>query len=129
MQNLYLFTGENHYELRQELTRRKDNFAQKFGADSVFSYNSENREAVAIKQNLYGGGLFVSKKLIVLFGLPLDSESTNKLKEEQYSKLAEDIVIANHIPEDTILICVSYKPDKRARFYKRITKSGQIKEF
>ncbi|MDR3169626.1 MAG: hypothetical protein LBU27_08030 [Candidatus Peribacteria bacterium] len=45
MQTPYLFTGENHYELRQELTRRKENFIQKFGAESVFSYNGENRDS------------------------------------------------------------------------------------
>jgi len=129
MNNLYLFTGENRYELRAELKRRKDNFAQKFGADTVFSYTSENREAGAIKQHLCGGGLFISKKLLILFGLPLDNETTNKLKEEQYGKLSEDLITANTIPEDTIVICVSYKPDKRVRFYKRITKEGQIKEF
>jgi DNA polymerase III delta subunit len=33
------------------------------------------------------------------------------------------------IPNDTILICISYTPDKRGRFYKRMTKEGQIKEF
>ncbi|GHV20868.1 hypothetical protein FACS189428_0450 [Clostridia bacterium] len=52
-QNLYLFEGENHYELREELKRRKDNFAQKFGAESVFVYNGENREPGMIRQNLF----------------------------------------------------------------------------
>jgi DNA polymerase III delta subunit len=129
MKNLYLFTGENHYELRQELIRRKDNFAQKFGADSIFTYTSENREPGSIKQNLYGGGLFISRKLVILFGVPLDSEPTNKLREEQYGKLSEEIIATNNIPEDTTVVCVSYKPDKRGRFYKRITKEGQVKEF
>jgi DNA polymerase III delta subunit len=127
--NLYLFTGENQYELRQELARRKDNFSQKFGAESIFTYHSENRNAGEIKQNLYGGGLFVTKKLIILEGVPLDNEQTNKLKEEQYGKLTEDIIATPNIPNDTLLICVSYAPDKRGRFYKFLTKEGQIKEF
>jgi DNA polymerase III delta subunit len=33
------------------------------------------------------------------------------------------------IPNDTILICISYTPDKRGRFYKWITKEGQLKGF
>jgi DNA polymerase III delta subunit len=129
-QNLYLFTGENHYELREELKRRKDNFAQKFGADSIFTYHTENRNPGEIKQNLCGGGLFITKKLIILQGIPLDTTTTNKLKEEQYSKLTEEMIATTiGVPSDTILICVSYTPDKRGRFYKRITKEGQIKEF
>ena len=35
----------------------------------------------------------------------------------------------NEIPTDTILICVSYKPDKRGRFYKYILKEGTTKVF
>jgi DNA polymerase III delta subunit len=66
--------------------------------------------------------------LVILFGLPLDTEPTNKLKVDQFEKLSEDI-IATPIADDTILICVSYKPDKRGRFYKWISKEGQIKEF
>ncbi|MDR0650995.1 MAG: hypothetical protein LBG59_06455 [Candidatus Peribacteria bacterium] len=129
-QNLYLFMGENHYELRQELKRRKDNFAQKFGAESVFTYHSENRNPGEIKQNLYGGGLFITKKLIILQGIPLDTTTTNKLREEQYGTLTEEIMTtAIGIPSDTILICVSHTPDKRGRFYKWITKEGQLKVF
>lgn len=63
-------------------------------------------------------------------GIPVDTTSTNKLKEEQYSKLTEEIMAHSlGIPNDTILICISYTPDKRGRFYKRITKEGQVKEF
>ena len=71
----------------------------------------------------------MSKKLIILEGVPLDSEQTNKLKADQYEKLTEEIMARNEIPDDTILICVSYKPDKRGRFYKYITKEGNVKEF
>jgi DNA polymerase III delta subunit len=129
MQNLYLFSGENQYELRTEIKKRKDSFAEKFGAECVFSYTSENRDTGIIKQNLYGGGFFSSKKLIFLFGLPIDTETTNKLKADQREKLSEELISANHILEDTIVICISYKPDKRGKFYKRISKEGQVKEF
>ncbi|MDR2541080.1 MAG: hypothetical protein LBD11_04825 [Candidatus Peribacteria bacterium] len=62
--------------------------------------------------------------------MPLDGEQTNKLREEQYGKLSEEIMASSTgIPADTILICVAYKPDKRGRFYKRIVKEGQVKEF
>jgi len=128
LQNLYLFTGENHYELRTELNRRKDTFVQKFGADTVFSYHSEHWDAAAIRQSIFGGGLFVSKKLIIVHGIPQDTEGSNKLKVDQYEQLTEALM-RTAIPEDTHLICVSYVPDKRGRFYKYISKEGQVKEF
>lgn len=128
--NLYLFTGENQYELHAELQRWKKNFSQKFGADAIFSYTSENRDVGNIKQSLFGGGLFVTKKLLILSGLPLDNEQTNKLRAEQLESLTEELMgNSSGIPVDTILICVSYKPDKRGRFYKWISKEGQVKNF
>jgi DNA polymerase III delta subunit len=127
---LYLFTGENQYELTVELNRRKENFAQKFGAETIFVYNSENWDSAAIRQSIFGGGLFVTKKLIIVEGIPQDNEASNKLKADQYEKVTEEIMHnAAVIPDDTILICVSYNPDKRGRFYKFIIKEGQVKEF
>ncbi|MDR0282340.1 MAG: hypothetical protein LBI53_03305 [Candidatus Peribacteria bacterium] len=92
-----------------------------------------------IKQSLYGGGLFVSKKLVILDGIPLDMFKTQiegeerilfKFNMEQYEKLTEEIMNNEvGIPDDTLLICISYKPDKRGRFYKFISKEGQVKEF
>ena len=129
LKNLFLFTGENHYELRAELKRRKDNFVQKFGTDTVLMYNSENWDAATIRQSIFGGGLFVTKKLIIIQGIPQDNETSNKLKVEQYEKLTDQIMGNTSIPEDTILICVAYNPDKRGRFYKYLVKEAQIKEF
>ena len=59
----------------------------------------------------------------------MDGETTNKLKTEHYEKLTEEIMNRNEIPTDTIVICVSYKPDKRGRFYKYIIKEGTVKTF
>jgi DNA polymerase III delta subunit len=56
-----------------------------------------------------------------LYGIPLDTEKSNAIKAEEIERLAEDIV--NYpLPSEVLLICVSYKPDKRSRFYKRFDK-------
>ncbi len=96
-------------------------FAEKNGADSVFSFNRENRDYGQIKQTIFSGGFFVTNKLIILYGVPLDTEKSNAIKADEIEKLAEDIM--NYpLPSEVLLICVSYKPDKRGRFYKRFDK-------
>ena len=93
-------------------------FAEKNGKDSIFSFNRENWDYGQIKQTIFSGGFFVTNKLIILYGIPLDTEKSNAIKAEEIEKLAEDIM--NYpLPGEVLLICVSYKPDKRGRLYKR----------
>ncbi|MBO7095015.1 hypothetical protein J6V86_02315 [bacterium] len=55
--------------------------------------------------------------MVILYGIPLDTEKSNAIKSEEIEKLAEDIM--NYpLPGEVLLICVSYKPDKRGRLYK-----------
>lgn len=96
-------------------------FAEKNGVDSIFSFNRENRDYGQIKQTIFSGGFFVTNKLIILYGVPLDTEKSNVIKADEIEKLAEDIM--NYpLPGEVLTICVSYKPDKRGRFYKRFDK-------
>jgi len=96
-------------------------FAEKNGIDSVFSFNRENRDYGQIKQTIFSGGFFVTNKLVILYGVPLDTEKSNAIKADEIEKLAEDIMNYPLLGE-VLLICVSYKPDKRGRFYKRFDK-------
>ncbi len=96
-------------------------FAEKNGVDSIFSFNRENRDYGQIKQTIFSWGFFVTKKLIILYGIPLDTEKSNAIKVDEIEKLAEDIMNYS-LPNEVFLICVSYKPDKRGRFYKWIDK-------
>jgi hypothetical protein len=50
---------------------------QKFGPDSIFSFSLDNLDIGQIKQAIYSSGLFTTKKLILVNGLPLDA--TTKL--------------------------------------------------
>jgi DNA polymerase III delta subunit len=96
-------------------------FAQKNWVDSIFSFNRENRDYSQIKQTIFSGGFFVTNKLVILYWIPLDTEKSNAIKADEIEKLTEDIM--NYpLPSEVLLICVSYKPDKRWRFYKRFDK-------
>ena len=118
---IFLFMWENTYTLNKELKRWKDMFAEKNGKDSIFSFNRENWDYGQIKQTIFSGGFFVTNKLVILYGIPLDTEKSNAIKAEEIEKLAEDIMNYS-LPSEVLLICVSYKPDKRGRFYKRFDK-------
>ena len=125
---IYLFTWENAYSLTKELKRWKDWFAEKNGSESIFVFNRENWDYGQIKQTIFGGGFFVTNKLIILEWIPLDTEKSNVIKADAIEKLAEDIM--NYpLPSEVLLICVSYKPDKRGRFYKRFDSNATIKSF
>jgi DNA polymerase III delta subunit len=84
-----------------------------------------------IKQAIYSSGLFTTKKLILVNGLPLDA--TTKLDEEKTDQLqvfVDALVKAEgKIPEDSLLVFISSTPDKRLRLYKFLEKNATVKEF
>ena len=128
LKKIYLFTWENTYTLTKELKRWKDWFAGKNGSESIFVFNRENWDYGQIKQTIFSGGFFVTNKLVILEWIPLDTEKSNAIKADEIEKIAEDIM--NYpLPSEVLLICVSYKPDKRSRFYKRFDGNATVKTF
>ena len=125
---IYLFTWENAYSLTKELKRWKDWFAEKNGSESIFLFNRENWDYGQIKQTIFSGGFFVTNKLVILEWIPLDTEKFNVIKSDEIEKLAEDIMNYS-IPSEVLLVCISYKPDKRSRFYKRLSSNVTVKSF
>ena len=128
LKKIYLFMWENTYALTKELKRWKDWFAEKNGSESIFVFNRENWDYGQIKQTIFSWGFFVTSKLIILEWIPLDTEKSNAIKADEIEKLAEDIMKYS-LPSEVLLICVSYKPDKRSRFYKRFDGNATVKLF
>lgn len=127
---IYLFTGENSYILSTELTKRKTQFKEKFGSDSLFEFTSQNWDFTQIKQALYASGLFVSKKMVVLYGIPKDTDEVNALSADKIDQFFDDFLKNKDlISEDILLLLVSRKPDKRTRPYKWFLENAQLKEF
>ena len=88
--SVFLFYGENTYALRQELQRRKVNFLERYGQDALFHFSNQNRDLGMIKQALYAGGLFVSKKMVIIEGVPKDTSEGNTLSADKIEKFFED---------------------------------------
>lgn len=131
LQNVYLFTGQETYLLDKELQRRKENFLGKFWPDSVFYFTLDNLDIGQIKQVIYYSGLFTTKKLILINGIPLDAlTKLGEDKNEQLANFIDAFVKADgKIPDDSLLVFVSPMPDKRLRLYKFLEKHATVKEF
>lgn len=128
MSNIFLFTGEEQYLLDAELHRRAEWFVQKYGNDTVSVYDSQNFDTDQILQEIFGGGLFVTKKMVIIKGFPLDT--LNKVPAPKITALYDAIESRlGEISADVFLIFASYKPDKRTAAYKTLKKSAQTKEF
>lgn len=130
LSSAFLFYGENAYTLNQQLAKRKLWFIEKYGQDSLFEFNSENWELGEIRQTLYAGGLFVTKKLVILYGIPKDTYETNNLWAEKIEKFFEEFQQRSTLlGEDVLVVFVSYKPDKRTKAFKWCSEHLQLKEF
>ncbi|MFA7298075.1 MAG: hypothetical protein WC010_00290 [Candidatus Absconditabacterales bacterium] len=131
IQNIFLFTGQETYLLDKELFRRKEGFLQKFGPDSIFSFSLDNLDIEQIKQAIYSSGLFTTKKLIIINGLPLDAATKlGEDKSEQLQTFVDGLLKSKgKIPEDSLLVFIASTPDKRLRLYKFLEKNTIVKEF
>lgn len=131
LSNVYLFTWEETYLLDKELFRRKESFALKFGQESIFAFDFENLDMGMVKQAVYGGGLFVTKKMVILQGIPYEGTSKPSAElQDQVEKFVDDLIAKEgKIPEETLLVFVSTKPDKRLKFYKFLERNAVVKEF
>ncbi len=131
LSNVILFTGEERFLLDKELLRRKEGFAQKFGSEAIFSFDFENLDVGMIKQAVYGGGLFVTKKMIVISWIPYEwLNRPSKDQQDQVEKFADDLMAKEgKIPEESMLVFVSAKPDKRLKLYKFLERNAMVKSF
>ncbi len=130
-QAIYLFTGEEQYLVHQEVLRRKQNFSEKFGPDAIFEYKG-NRDPSDAVSSLQWWWLFSTKKLVIVRWVPQDTIASNKVKIQQchwvFSAI-ESLASSEAWSDDVLMVCVSYKPDKRKKEYKRFAKHAEIKEF
>jgi DNA polymerase III delta subunit len=127
---LFLFTGEEYTLLLQELSKRKSSFLEKYGEYGLFDFSSDSLQIDQLQSALMSGGMFATKKLVIIRGIPLDSTPHNKAKSSDIDRcflLLESFIASNDA--ETIVVCISYKPDKRTKPYKWFATHAQLKEF
>ena len=129
-ENVYLFTWEERFLVDKELERWTYNFSQKFWKDSIFTFNSENRDNWSITQNIFGWGLFSTKKLIILRWIPTSAERQSWFDSDSLNDFIDKFTKSiDSISSDNLIVFLSYNPDKRWRLYKFLEKNAQTKEF
>lgn len=110
---VYLFIGENSFEVEREIARRIADF------DGEIEKRDGEALAVADLQDLLQGqSLFSTKRLIIL-----KQVSENKSVWEILASRIESM------SSDIDLILIEPKPDKRIKSYKDILKLATLKEF
>ncbi len=131
LSNVYLFTGQETYLLDKELQRWKEWFISKFWSDSVFLFGLDNLDINLLKQAIYNSGLFTTKKLILIHGIPLDwSTKLDEDNAKAFDEFLDKFIKAEgRIPDDSLLVFISAIPDKRLRLYKFLDKHATVKEF
>ena len=129
IKNLYFFTWDEEYLLDQELYRRVSNFTQKFGNDSVSFFHVENWDEWKVKQSIYGWGLFSTKTLTVIDGLPTWTDRFGLTVSQVENFIDEFLQKKWEIPAENLLVFANSKPDKRSRLYKFLKDNANIKEF
>jgi len=129
-QTKLLFTGESQYQVQEALRFWKEQFIKKYGESWVRTFFSDSINLDAIKPAIMWSGLFSEKSLTVIYGIPKDNTSTNKVSWSN-SESTEPFLIKHRddIPASNIVILVSYKPDKRTKSRKYFSTNATIKSF
>lgn len=107
-----IIVGENSFENERELSRIVASFE---GAPERF--DGETLELKQLPDLLMGMSLFATKRLVVIKNM-----STNKSLWNSFENWVEKV------SEDTHLVLIDAKPDKRTKTYKMLQKSATIYE-
>ncbi len=128
--NIFLFNWQEKFLLYEELKKRKKAFAEKYGIDNIFEFKSNEINVWEIFNAIFSGGLFVSKKLIIIFGIPKDTDTDNKITESKYTEFETKFMNNfESIPDDVIICFVSFTPDKRIKLYKFLSENITLKNY
>lgn len=129
MPHKFLFTWEDTYSLQQEVQKRKDAFLQKYGDQAFFSLAGDDIDSSSLLNVILWWGMFATKKLIILRGIPKDS--LYPYSSTAWLSKVEDALISHRdqIPEDHVVILTCAKPDKRTKGWKFFQQHADLKEF
>ena len=135
IKNIYLFTWwekkwVEKFLLDQELDRRTSAFSDKFWADAISIFNSENWDDWAAKQSIFWWWLFSTRKLTIIKWLPTSTERSTWFTADTIENFVEYFIKnAEIIPADNLVVFVSYTPDRRGRLFKFLKDKCNYKEF
>lgn len=116
MSQIYLFSGENLYELNQEKHRWISGFIEKHGEENCIQLEGKKLQTTVLFDEIAASPFIAEKRLIVLYGIP---------KMEK----GEMLELQNILHPSNLLVCIDPKPDKRLSSTKELLTIAQIKTF
>lgn len=115
---IYFYYGEDDLSIKRQVDAVKAAFSEKYGAENISQINATDTGVDTVLSELVNVGLFSANRLVILNGV-----FANKVLSE---KLAD---ILPRIHDQTDVVIVEPKPDKRLKVYKLLTKDYKSKEF
>lgn len=116
MSQIYLFSGENLYELIEEKHRWIAAFIEKHGEENLLQLDGKKLQMTELMDEIAASPFIAEKRLIVLYGIP---------KMEK----GEMLELQNILHPSNLLLFVDQKPDKRLSSTKELLTIAQIKTF
>jgi DNA polymerase III subunit delta len=116
MSQIYLFTGENAYVLREERRRWTAEFVKKYGDENCVRMSGQSLSARELLDDVSIQPFLAEKRMVVIDGMPRFS--------------ADEIeMLARNIHPQVIAVFVDPKPDKRIAGTKKLLDIADVKEF
>jgi DNA polymerase-3 subunit delta len=115
---IYFYYGEDELGIKRKVDVIKKTFAEKYGRENIAQINAAEAAAEPVLSELVNIGLFSMNRLVIMNNLFI-----NKLLSEQ---------IVDNLPrvhEQTDVVIIEPKPDKRLKLFKTLVKDYKAKQF
>lgn len=116
MSQLYVFTGDNEYLIREERKRWVDEFARKYGNDNIANLNGPDVKVRDLLDEVAVLPFLAERRLIVIHGMV-------RCTKEEAS------IFVHSIHPNVLVLFVDPKPDKRSAGIKELLASAEVKSF
>ncbi|MDD5623748.1 MAG: DNA polymerase III subunit delta [Candidatus Peribacteraceae bacterium] len=116
MGKIFLFTGENRYALRQEVSRWMREFREKHGEENISRLEARDLSVASLLDEVASAPFISQFRLILLEGIPSFSKE-------------EVALIADSLHPQALLLLVDPAPDRRLAATKEFLKIAEVKTF
>lgn len=124
---ILFFTWEERYLIDKKIEKWKKVFKQKYQSSNIYIFWEWNFNLDNIKQALLWWWLFDDKKFIIIKWAPKDSYTKiNTSNLDSLNNFLQKNI--ENINKENVVVFISYKPDKRTKFYKFLSKNSDVKE-
>lgn len=128
MANLFLFTGENEWSLRQEVRRWTKEFREKHGEENLERVEAKDATVSLLSDKLATAPFIAERRLVMLEGIPFAAKNAETMEKKDDAKASLAAVLACQHPS-VILLIIAPSPDKRLSVTKELLKIATVQEF